>query len=102
MFCPIPPRWRASFSLDPTAQLYVNGWQLGKRVGNLGPQVVFPAHEGILDYAGENTVAISLWALGNATQDLKIPSLELIEMGVYSGGVGRIPVENPGLAELRS
>lgn len=53
------------------AYLFVNGWMMGKRVGNLGfvhcslwllesihsqqrrPQAKFPVHEGILDYRGE-------------------------------------------------
>ncbi|EIN12193.1 glycoside hydrolase family 35 protein [Punctularia strigosozonata HHB-11173 SS5] len=83
------------------AQLYVNGWQLGKRVANLGPQTFFPVHEGILNYDGENTVAVSLWALGDQTQDLKIPSLELVQNGVYSGGPGRVATENTGWSELR-
>ena len=35
------------------AILFVNGWMMGKRVGNLGPQTKFPVHEGILDYHGK-------------------------------------------------
>lgn len=35
------------------AWLFVNGWMMGKRVANLGPQSRFPVHEGILDYHGE-------------------------------------------------
>ena len=34
------------------AYLFVNGWMMGKRVGNLGPQAKFPVHQGILDYNG--------------------------------------------------
>ncbi|KAG6827509.1 hypothetical protein H0H92_011481 [Tricholoma furcatifolium] len=34
------------------AFFFVNGWMMGKRVGNLGPQSKFPVHEGILDYNG--------------------------------------------------
>ncbi|KAJ7874468.1 galactose-binding domain-like protein, partial [Mycena leptocephala] len=47
------------------SQLYVNGWQMGKRIANIGPQTAFPVHEGILNYHGQNTVVLSLWALGN-------------------------------------
>lgn len=83
------------------AQLYVNGWQMGKRIANLGPQVSFPVHEGILNYHGQNTVSISLWALGDQPQDLKIPSFQLVQLGVYSGGVGGVVVNNPGWSELR-
>ncbi|TRM62987.1 glycoside hydrolase superfamily [Schizophyllum amplum] len=78
------------------AQLYVNGWQMGKRVANLGPQTAFPVHEGILNYRGSNTLALSLWSLGSAPEDLSIPSLMLQPSGTYSGGVGGVEVNNPG------
>ena len=32
-------------------------------VNNLGPQLKFPVSEGILNYRGMNTVALSIWAL---------------------------------------
>jgi Beta-galactosidase jelly roll domain len=35
------------------ALLFVNGWMMGKRVANLGPQAKFPVHEGIIDHHGE-------------------------------------------------
>lgn len=45
------------------AVLYVNGYQFGKFVSNLGPQTEFPVPEGILNHRGKNTVAVALWAL---------------------------------------
>ncbi|KAF7307336.1 Beta-galactosidase [Mycena indigotica] len=84
------------------AQLYVNGWQMGKRIANLGPQTAFPVHEGILDYHGVNTVGLSLWALGNSTADWRIPSFKLVANGTYAGGVSHdIATNNPGWGELR-
>lgn len=44
------------------AQLYVNGYQFGKYVNNIGPQKAFPVPEGILNYHGTNWVALTLWA----------------------------------------
>ncbi|KKZ64295.1 beta-galactosidase A [[Emmonsia] crescens] len=44
-------------------QLYVNGFQYGKYVSNLGPQTSFPVPQGILNYQGKNTIGITLWAL---------------------------------------
>jgi hypothetical protein len=57
------------------AILFVNGWMMGKRVGNLGyvyelvimlilsavirPQAKFPVHEGIFDYHGTKCVFMS-------------------------------------------
>ncbi|KAL8281653.1 hypothetical protein RB600_005195 [Gaeumannomyces tritici] len=42
-------------------QVFVNGWQFGRYVSHLGPQDAFHVPEGILDYHGENWLAISLW-----------------------------------------
>ncbi|KAF9465360.1 glycoside hydrolase family 35 protein [Collybia nuda] len=75
------------------ALLFVNGWMMGKRVGNLGPQAKFPVHEGILDYQGVNTVAVALWAMTPNTPVL--PKLELDIDGVYDGGVGGVVTDNP-------
>jgi beta-galactosidase GanA len=43
--------------------LFVNGYQYGKYVHNIGPQDSFPVPEGILNHHGPNWVALSLWAL---------------------------------------
>ncbi|KAF8175477.1 glycoside hydrolase family 35 protein [Mycena galopus ATCC 62051] len=95
-----------SFVFDSTighyrAQLYVNGWQMGKRIANIGPQTAFPVHEGILNYQGQNTVVLSLWALGNGTEDTRIPSFNLVANGTYAGGVQGVSTDNPGWEELR-
>ncbi|KAJ3972272.1 glycoside hydrolase family 35 protein [Lentinula raphanica] len=73
--------------------LFVNGWMMGKRVGNLGPQSKFPVHEGILDYNGTNTVAVALWAMEpNVTI---APQLELTLDGIFRGGIGQVSTNNP-------
>ncbi|KAH0828009.1 glycoside hydrolase family 35 protein [Lanmaoa asiatica] len=46
------------------SQFYVNGYQFGKYVNSIGPQVSFPVPQGILNYNGPNTLAVSLWAQG--------------------------------------
>lgn len=43
-------------------QLYVNGYQFGKYINHIGPETSFPVPQGILDYRGSNTVALTLWA----------------------------------------
>ncbi|KAJ5578415.1 CAZyme family GH35 [Penicillium hispanicum] len=43
-------------------QLYVNGYQYGKYINNIGPQTSYPVPEGILNYRGTNWIALSLWA----------------------------------------
>ncbi|KIJ64658.1 glycoside hydrolase family 35 protein [Hydnomerulius pinastri MD-312] len=87
-----------SFTFDDSfqayrAQLYVNGWMMGKRVANLGPQYQFPVQQGILNYSGANTVAVALWAMEPTTVS---PTLQLTVDSVYEGGVGGIEVNNPG------
>lgn len=74
---------------------------MGKRIANIGPQTAFPVHEGILDYNGENTVVLSLWALGNGTADMAIPSFKLVANGTYAGGVKGITTNNPDWNALR-
>ncbi|KAF8074062.1 glycoside hydrolase family 35 protein [Lyophyllum atratum] len=80
------------------ALLFVNGWNMGKRVGNLGPQAKFPVHEGILDYNGVNTVAVALWAM---TPGVPVtPDLQLAIDGVYDGGVGGVVTDNPSWSSV--
>ncbi|KAG9234622.1 glycoside hydrolase family 35 protein [Amylocarpus encephaloides] len=43
-------------------QLWVNGYQFGKYVNNIGPQSSFPVPQGILNYRGMNWIAVELWA----------------------------------------
>ncbi|KAE8555102.1 hypothetical protein EYB25_003650 [Talaromyces marneffei] len=56
-------------------QLYVNGYQYGVYVPQLGPQTKFPVPQGILNYQGENWIAITLWA-----QDRSGAKLESFEL----------------------
>lgn len=62
-----PPAYRV--------QLYVNGYQFGKYVNNVGPQTSFPVPEGILNYRGTNWIALSLWA--QESDGAKLDSFDL-------------------------
>lgn len=90
---------RKEYTHAVTAQLYINGWQMGKRAANLGPQNIFVIQPGILNVHGTNTLALSLWSIGMEAADLTIPSLELILTGIYSGGPGLIKQDNPGWSD---
>ncbi|KAH8698712.1 galactose-binding domain-like protein [Talaromyces proteolyticus] len=57
-------------------QLYVNGYQYGKFVPHTRPQTEFPVPQGILNYQGENSVTVTLWAHGS--KDAKLNSFELV------------------------
>ncbi|PGH09913.1 hypothetical protein AJ80_07625 [Polytolypa hystricis UAMH7299] len=56
-------------------QLYVNGFQYGKYVSNIGPQTSFPVPQGILNYNGANWLGVTLWALDG--EGAKIEGLNL-------------------------
>ncbi|KAF5328925.1 hypothetical protein D9758_016826 [Tetrapyrgos nigripes] len=75
------------------AFLYVNGWNMGRYVANMGPQSRFPVPEGILNYQGTNTVAIVLWA--TESSGARIESLRLTIDRVNPGGVGSVAKNNP-------
>jgi hypothetical protein len=44
------------------AQLFVNGYQYGRYNPYIGNQVVYPVPVGILDYTGDNTIGVAVWA----------------------------------------
>ncbi|KAF2869801.1 glycoside hydrolase superfamily [Massariosphaeria phaeospora] len=72
------------------AQLYVNGWQYGKYVNNVGPQTKFPVPEGILNYRGANYLGVMLW--GHDDAPVKIQGLELEVDGLVWSGFGEVRV----------
>ncbi|KAI8226687.1 putative beta-galactosidase E [Colletotrichum sp. SAR 10_96] len=76
------------------AQLFVNGYQFGEYVNHLGPQTRFPVPEGILNYNGVNTVAITMWAFeatGARLQDLQISADHVIQSGYRKPGQTKQP-----------
>ena len=65
-------------------QLFVNGYQFGKHVSNLGPQTSFPVPEGVLDYHGQNWIALTVWApeaQGVVFEGLTLESTAVIQSG---------------------
>jgi hypothetical protein len=75
-------------------QIYVNGWQFGKYVNNIGPQTRYPCPEGIWNYHGTNWVAVSLWSLEN--DGALIDNLALVAGPVIQTGRGPVQlVESP-------
>ncbi|OHW97635.1 glycosyl hydrolase family 35 protein [Colletotrichum incanum] len=64
--------------------LYVNGFQFGKYISNIGPQTRFPVPEGILRYQGANWVGLAVWALGKGgarVRDLRLDVGEVVTTG---------------------
>ncbi|GAW27353.1 putative glycoside hydrolase family 35 protein [Rosellinia necatrix] len=66
-------------------QLFVNGWQFGEYINNLGPQTSFPVPEGILNHAGKNYLGLTLWAQDAA--GAKLDGLSLVANAVIQSGM---------------
>ncbi|KFX91010.1 hypothetical protein V490_06125 [Pseudogymnoascus sp. VKM F-3557] len=60
---------------------WVNGYQFGKAIFHIGPQLRFPVPPGIINNRGENTLAISLWA--QTDEGARISDVKLINYGLY-------------------
>ncbi|OBT81223.1 hypothetical protein VE02_09886 [Pseudogymnoascus sp. 03VT05] len=60
---------------------WINGYQFGKAVFHIGPQLRFPVPPGIINNRGENTLTISLWAQTN--EGARVSEVKLINYGLY-------------------
>ncbi|KAF1956364.1 beta-galactosidase precursor [Byssothecium circinans] len=81
------------------AQLYVNGWQYGEYVNNVGPQTTFPVPEGILNYRGVNYLGVTLWGLDSGAT--KLGGLSLGADAVVWSGFGEVEVVEGSRYERR-
>ncbi|KAJ5413180.1 hypothetical protein N7465_005485 [Penicillium sp. CMV-2018d] len=68
-------------------QLFVNGYQFGKYIHNLGPQTAFPIPEGILNHEGDNHIALTIWAQDK--EGATLGKLELVPTSVIRSGYNR-------------
>ncbi|RAH56230.1 beta-galactosidase [Aspergillus piperis CBS 112811] len=66
------------------SELFVNGWQFGKYVNHIGPQLSFPVPEGILNYNGSNYLAVTIWAMDESS--FKLDGLRLQANAVLQSG----------------
>ena len=48
------------------AQLFVNGYQYARFNPHIGHQINFPVPPGVLDYTGDNTIGLAVWAQSEA------------------------------------
>jgi beta-galactosidase GanA len=76
------------------ALIFVNGWQLGRYVNDIGPQHDFPIPNGILKPNGANTIALAVWNEDASTGGLGAVSLESFGSPVSPLQVGS--VASPG------
>jgi beta-galactosidase GanA len=70
------------FSDDPSRRyrvlLFVNGWNMGQYVNDVGPQRVFTLHRGILNHQGDNTIALAVWSADDKSGGLGEVALEVL------------------------
>ncbi|CZR68512.1 related beta-galactosidase E [Phialocephala subalpina] len=79
-------------------QIFVNGYQFGKYVNNIGPQTVYPVPQGVLNHNGHNFVALTLWSLDGAGAALTEFSLEP-QAEIMTGYRLIEPAPQPGWAQ---
>jgi beta-galactosidase GanA len=70
------------FTDDPSRHyrvlIFVNGWNIGQYINDLGPQRIFTLPRGILLHQGENTIALAVWSADGSTGGLGALSLEAL------------------------
>jgi hypothetical protein len=80
--------------------LYVNGWQFGKYINNIGPQTKFPVPEGIWNYRGSNQVSVILWNLESGP--VFVDDFQLVAGPVHYSGLGNVKVVDSPRWTLRN
>jgi beta-galactosidase GanA len=80
------------------ALIFVNGWNMGQYIADVGPQHTFVIPNGVLNPDGRNTLAIAVTSDGGAGNGLE--KVSLTNLGTVRGGVpvriNRAPSWNPG------
>ncbi|XVU28427.1 beta-galactosidase [Actinoplanes sp. CA-054009] len=67
------------------ALIYVNGWNMGQYIANVGPQNTYVLPNGIVDPHGVNTLAIAVTSDGGPGNGLE--KVALTDLGTVRGGV---------------
>jgi beta-galactosidase GanA len=71
-----------NFNDDPSRHyrvlIFVNGWNMGQFINDVGPQRVFTLHRGILNHQGENTIALAVWSADDKSGGLGSVALEVL------------------------
>lgn len=76
-------------------QIFLNGWNMGQYVNDVGPQHTFVLPNGILRTRGTNTLALAV--LSDGTTESGPKDVHLALLGSAAGGVPVDPVDSPGL-----
>lgn len=62
----------SGYTNELRALLFVNGYQYGRFNPYIGNQIDFPVPPGILNYNGDNTIAVTVWSQSAAGAELNI------------------------------
>ncbi|KAF8972779.1 glycoside hydrolase family 35 protein [Flammula alnicola] len=89
----------SAISSNFRVQIYLNGWQVGKYINNIGPQTLFVLPAGILRRNSTNTLALSLWSLDVA--GASIAGLSLVSDGTFSTSFQFNDYKSPDYAEQK-
>jgi beta-galactosidase GanA len=74
--------------------IFVNGWNMGQYIADVGPQHTFVLPTGVLDPRGHNTLALAVTSDGGAGNALE--AVRLTNLGTARGGVPVSVVRSPG------
>ncbi|MFI5679381.1 beta-galactosidase [Streptomyces cellulosae] len=75
-------------------QIFLNGWNMGQYINDVGPQHTFVLPNGILRTRGANTLALAV--LSDGTTPAGPGEVRLSLLGAAAGGVPVTPVDSPG------
>ncbi|WP_329741621.1 beta-galactosidase [Dyella sp. A6] len=67
------------------AMIFVNGWQMGNYVADLGPQHRFPIPDGVIDPHGNNNITIAVWKTDRTPGGLG--RVSLVDFGSYTSPI---------------
>ncbi|KAJ0106756.1 hypothetical protein J7T55_001280 [Diaporthe amygdali] len=77
----------AAHSNQVRALLFVNGYQYGRFNPYIGNQITFPVPTGILNYDGDNTIAVTVWSQSAQGAEVKLDwNVEYVHTTGYDMG----------------
>jgi len=79
------------------AIVFINGWQIGRYISDVGPQTDFELPPGLLNQHGDNTIAIAAWSTAH---DGGLGEVSLVMQGNYRTSLGQRAVKAPGYREV--
>ncbi len=78
--------------------IFLNGWNMGQYIADVGPQHTFVLPTGILNPDGRNTLALAVTSDGGPGDGLE--HVQLTNLATARGGVPVRPVFSPGYARV--